>query len=346
MPRGNGVNVRLSDVAREAGVSLGTVSNTLNRPDTVSELTRNRVLATIKRLDFVPNQGAATLRSGMSRMLGLVIPDVTNAFYAEIAKGVAAAAEAEDYAVMLCNTDDQPDRELRQLEMLARHRSAGALIVPLSADERRLDRLRNTGTHLVLIDRVASEHDGCSISIDDVRGGRIATTHLLNLNRKRIVLVNGPDHIPQCANRRKGLQRALTSAGIGPDNYVEISVEEMSTRDGERAAEQILAMADRPDGVFCINDQLAIGVLRGLARGGVAVPQTMAVVGYGDSPIAESAQIPLTTVRQPMFDIGRAAVSQLLSEFEEPASEHHHSSTVFKPSLVIRESAPKENCPG
>lgn len=341
MPRGNGRPVRLSDVAREAGVSLGTVSNTLNRPHSVSELTRNKVLATIKRLDFVPNQGAATLRSGMSRLLGLVIPDITNSFYAEIAKGVAAAAEAQDYAVILCNTDDQPDRELRQLEMLARHRSAGALIVPLSADERRLDRLRKTGSHLILIDRVASEHDGCSISIDDVRGGRIAAAHLLKLDRKKLVLVNGPDHIPQCANRRRGFQEALIGADAQPGRYIEISVEEMSSRDGERAADQILALADRPDGVFCINDQLAIGVLRGLARRGVAVPKTIAVVGYGDSPIAESAQIPLTTVQQPMFDLGRAAVAQLLSEVEEPADQHHHSSTVFTPSLIIRESAPE-----
>ena len=336
----NGDKVRVSDVARAAGVSLGTVSNTLNRPHTVSEQTRKKVLAAIKKLDFVPNEGAATLRSGTSKMLGLVIPDVTNPIYAEITKGVGVAAEAAGYAVMLFNTDDQPERELRQLELLARHRSAGALIVPRKADQHRLERLRNLGLHLVLIDRAASEHDGCSVSIDDVRGGLLAGTHLLESGRKRIVFVNGPVLVPQTVGRREGLRRALALANLDPDSYVQIDLDDTSYADGERAAERISRMRERPDGVFCINDQLASGVLRGLARAGIRVPDEIAVVGYGDSAIAESAPVPLTTIRQPMFDLGRAAVGQLLSEVDEPREHHHHSATVFIPSLVIRSSAP------
>lgn len=339
----NGDKVRVSDVARAAGVSLGTVSNTLNRPHTVSERTRKKVLAAIKKLDFVPNEGAASLRSGTSKMLGLVIPDVTNPIYAEITKGVADAAEAAGYAVILFNTDDQPDRELRQLEMLARHRSAGALIVPRKADERRLERLRNLGLHLVLIDRAASEHDGCSVSIDDVRGGLLAGTHLLESGRRRIVFVSGPALVPQAAGRLEGLRRALAAAHLDPDGYVEVDLEDTSFADGEHAASQIAEMVDRPDGVFCINDQLAIGVIRGLARHGISVPTDISVVGYGDSAIAESGPVPLTTIRQPMVDLGRAAVGQLLSEVDEPAEEHHHSSTVFIPSLVVRSSAPGTN---
>jgi LacI family transcriptional regulator len=142
------------------------------------------------------------------------------------------------------------------------------------------------------------------------------------------------------------MQKAMISAGIDPQEYIEISVDEMSIHDGERAAEQILALPERPDGVFCINDQLAIGVLRGLARHRVPVPMAIAVVGYGDSPIAEISPITLTTVRQPMFEIGRTAVARLLSEVEEPAEAHRHSSTVFTPSLVIRESAPQASLRG
>ena len=336
----NGGKVRVSDVARVAGVSLGTVSNTLNRPHTVSEQTRKKVLAAIKKLDFVPNEGAASLRSGTSKMLGLVIPDVTNPIYAEITKGVASAAETAGYAVMLFNTDDQPDRELRQLEMLARHRSAGALIVPRKADQRRLERLRNLGLHLVLIDRAVSEHDGCSVSIDDVRGGLLATSHLLDSGRRRIAFVSGPVLVPQAAGRLEGLRRAIALANLDPGSYVELDQEDTSYADGERAASQIARMPDRPDGVFCINDQLAIGVLRGLAREGISVPREIAVVGYGDSAIAESAPVPLTTIRQPMYELGRAAVGHLLSEVDESSDEHHHSSTVFIPSLVIRSSAP------
>lgn len=331
--------VRLRDVASAAGVSVGTVSNTLNRPHSVSEPTRRKVLAAIRKLDFVPNVGAAALRSGTSKLLGLVIPDVTNAFYAEIAKGVAEEAEAHGYAMLLFNTEDNPDRELEQLELLARYRSIGALIVPRKADQRRLERLKGLGLHLVLIDRAAPQHDGCSVSIDDVRGGLLATAHLLALGRTKLVFVNGPADVPQTVARREGLRKALALAGRDPDGFVEINVQEPSYADGETAAQQILRMPEPPDGVFCINDQLAIGVLRGLMRAGIAVPGMIAVVGYGDTAIAESAPVPLTTIRQPMADLGRAAVGLLLSEAEESAANHNHSARVYNPSLVIRESA-------
>ncbi|MFV0453009.1 MAG: LacI family DNA-binding transcriptional regulator [Propioniciclava sp.] len=332
--------VRLADVAREAGVSIGTVSNTLNRPETVSERTRKKVLATIRRLDFVPNQGAATLRSGSSKMLGLVIPDVTNAFYSEIAKGVVEAAEVADYAVVLCDTDDQPERELHHLEMLARHRSAGALIVPRTADDSRLNRLRNVGSHLILIDREAAAHDGCSVFIDDVRGGMLAVAHLCDSGQHRLLLVNGPDQIPQCTNRREGMRRALRQADRDPDDFVEITVEDMSSRGGEHAVDGLVASGELPDGIFCINDQLATGVIRSLMRHGIGIGDQVAVVGYGDSPLAINAPVPLTTVRQPMVELGRAAVGQLLAEVAEPADRHHHSAVVFTPSLVVRDSAP------
>ncbi|MFV0405907.1 MAG: LacI family DNA-binding transcriptional regulator [Propioniciclava sp.] len=333
-------HVRLADVAREAGVSIGTVSNTLNRPDTVSDRTRKKVLATIKRLDFVPNQGAATLRRGTSNLLGLVIPDVANAFYAEIAKGVVEAAEARGYAVVLCDTDDQPEREVHHLEMLARHRSAGALIVPRLADGGRLDRLRNVGSHLVLIDREAPQHDGCSVFIDDVRGGTLAVDHLCRTQREQLILINGPDHIPQCANRRAGMRRALINADRDPADFRELTVPEMSSLEGERIADDLVANQQLPDGIFCINDQLATGILRSFARHHIGVPEQVAVVGYGDSPLAINAPIPLTTIRQPMVELGRAAVGQLLTELEEPADRHHHSARVFTPTLVVRDSAP------
>lgn len=332
--------VRLSDVARAAGVSIGTVSNTLNRPHTVSESTRKRVLSAVRKLDFVPNERAASLRSGTSRILGLLIPDVTNPIYSEIAKGVADAAEAQGYSIALFNTEDNPERERRQLEMLARHRSAGVLMAPRKADQRRVDRLRRLGMHLVLIDRATSEHDGCSVSIDDARGGLLAGTHLLDSGHQRIVFVNGQPQVPQASSRREGLRQALSLAGLDPDGFVEINLADTSYADGESAARSILQMDEQPDGVFCINDQLAIGVLRRLARAGRHAPTDVAVVGYGDSPIAESAAVPLTTIRQPMVDLGRTAVGKLLTEVDEPSNDHHHTSTVFTPSLVIRSSAP------
>ena len=237
--RRRGVN--LTEVAREAGVSPATVSNTLNRPDIVSPRTRDRVLEAIQRLDFVPNHAAATLRRGHNRLFGLVVPDITNPFYGEIARGVADAADAAGYAVVLCDSQDDPVRERRQLETLGEHRAAGAIAVPLTADETRLDRLRAMGARLVLIDRRAEPDQGCSVVVDDRRGGEIATTHLL-IRRPGpgpIAMINGRHDIPQCAQRHLGAVDAMRAHGLDPDDLVEDQVDEMTTAAGEAAGRRL-----------------------------------------------------------------------------------------------------------
>ncbi len=338
--RRRGVN--LTEVAREAGVSPATVSNTLNRPDIVSPTTRNRVLDAIQRLDFVPNHAAATLRRGHNRLFGLVVPDITNPFYAEIARGVSDAADAAGYALVLCDSQDDPVRERRQLETLGEHRAAGALAVPLTADETRLDRLRGMGAHLVLIDRRADPDQGCSVLVDDRRGGEIATTHLLSRRPDAtgpIAVINGRHDIPQCAQRHLGAVDALRAHGLDPAELVEYQLDEMTTAAGEEAGRRLARSTALPRGVFCINDQLAIGVIRGLAAEGVSVPDQVPVVGYGDLAIAPDAPVPLTTVEQPKYAIGQTAVQHLLAELAE-GEDHRHTTTVFPPTLVIRASAP------
>lgn len=329
--------VGLTAVAKEAGVSTATVSNTLNHPDVVAAATREKVLAVIARMDFVPNTAAASLRRGSTRLIGLVVPDISNPFYSEIARGVADAADRHRYGVILCNSQDDPARELDQLEMLAENRVAGALIVPVTADRKRLARLRSFGTHLVLVDR--DSPDGCSVAIDDVLGGRIAAQHLIETRGPGFVLVNGSLSISQCADRREGARAALSAAGVDPDSLIEYSVDEMTTVAGVRVAAQ-LAERHLPTSIFCTNDLLAIGVMRGLATQGVAVPDRVAVVGYGDLSNAVDASISLTTVEQPKHALGIAAVEMLLAELNDKDDAHRHSTQVFRPTLVVRVSAP------
>jgi LacI family transcriptional regulator len=327
------------EIAQAAGVSMATVSNVLNRPEVVSPRTRARIEEAIERLGFVHNEAAASLKRGTNRLIGLVVPDITNPFYSEIARGVTAAADAAGYGIVLCNSDDDSTTEHAQFEMLARLRAVGALVVPLTADLERLERLRHVGTHLVLIDRIANSHDGCSAAIDDVLGGEIAAKHLLDTVGQRLALVNGPQSIPQCADRREGMRRAMAASGAGPDSITELVVEEMTIQSGFAAVRTLLENGtDLPSGFVCTNDQLAIGVIRGLTERGIKVPDDIAVVGYGDLSVAEQALIPLTTVRQPKNDLGRAAVALILDEIDDP--NHEHSTSVFEPSLVIRRSAP------
>lgn len=324
-------------IAEEAGVSVATVSNTLNRPDVVAPETRDRILEAMHRLGFVHNEAAASLKRGTNRLIGLVVPDITNPFYAEIARGVTAAADAAGFGVVLCNSDDDADTERAQFETLARLRAVGALVVPLTADLERLSRLRGVGTHLVLIDRVADAHDGCSAAIDDVMGGEIAAQHLLTTAGPSLVLVNGPSSIPQCADRRRGVRQAVEG------RVRELVVDEMTAGAGRQAAVAFLDGldgADLPDGIVCTNDQLAIGVIRGLAERGIAVPHDIRVIGYGNLAIAADAPVPLTTIDQPKNALGRAAVGLLLDEIEQGDGVHHHITSVYRPTLVIRDSAP------
>ncbi|MGK9147889.1 LacI family transcriptional regulator [Plantibacter flavus] len=365
-------DIGFAAVARLAGVSNATVSNTLNRPEIVAPATRERVLAAIKELDFVPNRAAATLRQGTNRLIGLVIPDIANPFYSAIARGVTEAAAERGYTVALCVSHDDADLELRHFEMLAEHRAAGALVAPLSADASRLAQLRRVGSRLVLMDRTAPEGTGCSVAIDDVHGGRLAMTHLLETRgpahaptpgapaRSRqalhdapgvrararstdgggFTLVNGDLAIPQCTDRRTGARAAFTAAGLDPDALHEITVAEMTVAAGIAAGREIAATRPTTAGVFCTNDQLALGVIRGLNGGGLDVPVDVSVVGYGDLSLAADGRVPLTTVEQPKDELGHVAVEILLAELGADRSSHVHVTRTLEPHLVVRESAP------
>ena len=337
-------DIGFAAVARLAGVSNATVSNTLNRPEIVAPATRERVLAAIEDLDFVPNRAAATLRQGTNRLIGLVIPDIANPFYSAIARGVTEAAAEHGYTVALCVSHDDPDLELRHFEMLAEHRAAGALVAPLTADASRLAQLRRVGSRLVLMDRTAPEGTGCSVAIDDVHGGELAVAHLLAspapASDRSIELVNGDLAIPQCADRREGARNAFIAAGLDPDDLREVTVDEMTVDSGRIAGRRIAAETPRPTGVFCTNDQLALGVIRGLNDGGLAVPDEVSVVGYGDLALAADGRVPLTTVEQPKDELGRVAVEILLAELGADRAAHEHVTRTLEPHLVVRESAP------
>jgi len=328
--------IGLARVAEAAGVTVATVSNAINRPHLVAESTRARIEDAMRQLDFVPNRAAATLRIGSNRLIGLVVPESLNPFYAAITEAISVAAAETRYLLALCVTGDDPEVELRHFEMLAEHRAAGAIVVPLGATAERLVQLRMVGTHLVLIDRSVDEHDGCSVVMDDVSGGRMAAEHLLTTAPGHgITLVNGPSSIPQCRDRRLGTEQAARARA---EPVTEIVTDHMTIEDGVAAGRRI-ARTGSPRRIFCTNDQLALGVIRGLREEGWDVPRDARVVGYGDLTIATSGDIEITSVAQPKAEMGRAALSRVLDEIGDSAS-HRHSTTVFAPSLVIRRSAP------
>lgn len=329
----------IREVAKLAGVSLGTVSNVLNHPELVAPETRQRVQQAIDEIGFVRNGSARQLRVGTSRHIGLIVLDVANPFFTEVARGVEDLANKAGSIVILCNSDDSVEKENHYLHVLEEQRTQGVLITPVQNDASYLQRLRRRGIAVVLLDRPSRIKDLCSVAVDDVRGGELATTHLLEMGHKRIGFVHGPLSIRQIVDRRRGMMRAVKAAGLDPECVViDITTRAQSAREGEECVERLLGVGRKPTAVFCANDLLALGVMRGLIKRGIAIPADMALVGYDDVEFASVLATPLTSIRQPKYELGRTAVELLLDEAQNPAS-HQHKHIVYQPELIVRESS-------
>ena len=331
--------VSIKDVATRAGVSVGTVSNVLNRPELVAPETQERVRSAITALGFVRNESARRLRAGRSRMFGLVVLDVSNPFFTDVAAGAEEAATEAGFAVLLCNSSERADRESHHLELLEQQRVEGVLITPVDAVDEKLARLRSRGTPVVLVDRTAGTTDQCSVAVDDQVGGRLARDHLLERGHRRITYVGGPFTIRQVQDRFDGAQRAIATADLPADLAV-IETTGLNVAEGRRAGAELgdLPARSRPTAVFCANDLLALGVLQEMTRRGLRAPDDIALVGYDDIDFAAAAAVPLSSVRQPRHELGRAAAELLISEAMTP-EEHAHRQIVFGPELVIRTSS-------
>lgn len=338
MSTGSVQRVTIRHVAARSGVSVGTVSNVLNRPESVSEATRERVQRAIAELGFVRNANAGQLRTGRFRALGLIVLDITNPFFNEVARGAEDAANQAGYLTILCNSEESAEREHRYLDMLHEQRVDGILISPVYDDSARLGS-RRQGPAIVLLDRMSSRGDLCAVAVDDVRGGALAAAHLVELGHRRIAYVTGPLAIRQCGDRLRGARQAIERAGLDPDAVLRV-VERptLATHAGRDAGQAMLDADDRPTACFCANDLLALGVLAALHAAGRDVPRDMAVVGYDDIQFAASASVALTSVRQPMYRLGFAAAQLALTEVVQEWEQHVHQQVVFQPELVVRES--------
>ncbi|WIE82375.1 LacI family DNA-binding transcriptional regulator [Curtobacterium sp. MCPF17_021] len=330
--------VSVREVAALAGVSLGTVSNVLNRPDKVAPGTVERVQSAIATLGFVRNDSARQLRAGRSSTVGLIVLDGGNPFFTDVARGAEDAAMDNGLAVLIGNSDESTDREHTYVDLFEERRVAGLLISPAGDDLSRLARLRDQGTAVVLVDRRADDEQFASVSVDDVAGGRIAVEHLAAIGRTHVAFVGGPFGIRQVADRHAGAVAAAQAAGIRLEALPTTS---LSVLEGRRIGEAIQARPadERPDAVFAANDLLAVGLEQAfIMRGTIAVPEQIAIVGYDDIAFAESAVVPLTSVRQPAQDLGRRAI-ELLTKQVEQGQDIDLEHVEFTPELVVRQSS-------
>jgi LacI family transcriptional regulator len=334
------VAASVKDVAQQAGVSVGTVSNVLNNPDKVSQRTIERVRAAMDQLGFVRNDAARQLRAGRSRSIGLVVLDVGNPFFTDIARGAEGRALEEDLVVLLGASDDDASREASYLRLFEEQRVAGILISPHGDGLDHLLALQSRGVPVVLVD--GPDTDALSsVSVDDVAGGRLAVEHLLAQGRRRIAVVGGPDSLHQVSDRIRGAREALAGH---PDATLEVVPTSAPTVLEGRAVGEALAgrpASERPDGVFAVNDLLAVGLLQGLVMlDEVRVPDDVALIGYDDIEFASSTVVPLSSIRQPSQVMGSTAVELLLEQLgaEQRDVPRPPRTVSFPPELVVRAS--------
>lgn len=327
----------IEDVARLAGVARSTVSNVINRPGIVAEATRKRVTDAMEMLGYVPNESARVLAGGLGRFIGMVVHDASNPFFGRIARAVEDIALERDYVVTLTSTGAEAAREDNALRLLMRQRAQGVLLTTAALRATAVASLRKIGTRVVLLDSPGGD-DECSVSVDDVEGGRLAGRHFLECGYTRIAFAGRPQRTTQHGDRLTGLREALAEDGRRPDLHVQkLTVAGDDVASGRQAAATIAAGdLSTPLAVLCGNDLIAMGLMFGLQELGVRVPDQVAICGYDDIDLAQYLAIPLTTVRQPMDAMGRAAFELLLDEVT--SKEHTHLGKQFVPELVVRRS--------
>lgn len=289
-------------------------------------------------LGFVRNEAARHLRSGNSRALAYVMLDAANPFFTDVAAGIEESAQANHFALYLCNSSNRPERERDYLVHLVEQRVQGILITPVDPSAAHLREAARRGVPLVLVDRTAPDADVCSVAVDDVLGGRLAVEHLLDRGHRRIAFIGGPAALGQVADRGRGAAEAISAAGLPPEALTSVGTDAMTVGAGRAAGERLLGLprSRRPTAAFCANDLLALGLLQHVVSAGLAVPDELAIIGYDDIYFAGAAAVPLSSVRQPRQHLGSRAAELVLDESTNPA--HVHERVTFTPELVARTS--------
>ncbi|HVT53326.1 MAG TPA: LacI family DNA-binding transcriptional regulator [Dongiaceae bacterium] len=327
----------MKDVARLAGVSIATVSATVNRSAFVSPELRRRVGEAIHELGYAPDGIARSLKRGRTQLIGLIVADITNAFFTELVHVIEAAIQEAGYSVLLCDTDEDFAKERDYLKILRTHRVDGVILAPTGqpGDYAAFQSLEQR-LPLVLVDRVLSELNADTVTVDNVAAAFEATAHLLDLGHREIASVTGPLHLTSAQDRLRGFRTALQQRGIAArEEFIRSGA--FREEEAMAAALDLLKGPNRPSAIFVANNHMMIGVMRAISQLDLNCPRDVSIVGIDDFPWANAFKPRLTLVRQPVEEIGKTAVRMLLERRKDDAERPpvHH---VLKPTLVVRDS--------
>ena len=329
-------NVTIKEVAEFAGVSRATVSRVLNNHAYVTDDVRQRVQQAMDTLGYQPNRSARRLRAQSSDIMGLIIPDIQNSLFQALVRGVEDAAYANQLNVVLCNTDDNPDKQKAYLRVMQAERAAGVVVIPTRPNDGVvLAPVRETGIPVVLVDREVVNFEADIVKVDNIRGAHAATTHLVRLGYQRIAIIAGTQTLTPGRERLRGCYEAFDEQGIRVDPAL-VKVGNFRLESGYELTRELMSMAEPPDAIFAANNLMSLGALRALHELGIRIPEQAALIGFDDMPWAGDLNPPLTAVSQPGYEMGQQAVQLLLQRVERPASPFYK--VVLQPRLVVRRS--------
>ncbi|WP_417450138.1 LacI family DNA-binding transcriptional regulator [Kordiimonas sp.] len=322
-------------VAKKAGVSVATVSRAMQKPDVVSEKTRKKVEEAAREVEYKPNMMAQVFRSKKTYSILVLVPDMSNPFFARVISGIQKAARARGYNVVLGNTLSNPKTEQELAQLLLTSQTDG--IIQLSARYPLGPREKEAGQTLPIVNCCECVDDDSmpTVRLDNKEAAKAIVNYLIGLGHRRIGVIAGPPHSPLTRERMAGYQEALASQGI--DFNENLVVEgDYSLDSGEQGAGHLLARGRAPTALFCFNDEMAFGAMRGIKTAGLSVPGDVSVAGFDDLPFSKYMEPALTSVRQPSEEFGPAAVNQLFKLIDGEAIKRRHQLMPFE--IAIRAS--------
>jgi LacI family transcriptional regulator len=331
----------IKDVARVADVSIATVSALLNGTARVSDKLSQRIWAAIESTGYSPHGVARSLRLGRTRSIGLVVGDISNPFFTSLAKTVEARAVEAGYMVIVANSDEEPEKELKLLKLLREQRVAGILLTPSGHDPSYLLALsRITDIPIVLLDRMLPQSSFDSVVVDNLAAARMATDYLVRLNHRRIALVIGKQHIWTMEQRLHGYRESLKLAGIAADPTLEL-VANTRIETAYEVVQRLLTQPDPPTAIFAANILMMLGAIEAVMDMGFRCPEQVSLAGIDDFPGSSAIRPLLTTVTQPIEELAERAVRRLLEKIDEvpdaPRKPNPQTITLM-PRLLIRDS--------
>ncbi len=326
----------IADVAKEAGVSVATVSRVINGKGIVTAETAERVNAAIAKFHYQPNVWGRNLRRKESRMLLVLIPNITNPYYSSIVSGIEDTARRQDYTTILCITNSDKMREQEFLNLLRSGRADGAIFLATERDSQTVPKLARSYP-VVQCCEYCGDEEIPHVSIDNFEAARQVLRHLLNLGHRRIGFVGSTNRFISTRQREEGYKSALEQAGLRPDErYFAYADDDYNFLSGVRAVRELLCLKDRPTAVFCISDMIALGAIRAANELGLNVPQDLTVVGFDDVEYASMFKPMLTTVSQPCYSLGKVSATMLLRQI---ATGEKGGAVFLEHKLILRDSS-------